>query len=390
MAKGQVKVEVFAHRLRLRWSYRGKRYCLSIGLPDSIVNRKVATQTAQRIELDMLSGNFDPSLAKYSPDGIAPSLPKAKPTPKLPNTFSDVFDQCWDDFVADKRPRLDSPFTIVSMYDPIPKQLKEFGQTITDAKEAREFVMFMLQSAAPATIKKKVIILNNFGNWAQQNQRVDQSWENPFNGLTELCRPGPTLKEAPFSEAEIQQIIEGFRGDRYYAYYTPYVQFLFVTGCRTSEAIGLLWKHISHDCSEITFNETLVRKGTGTTRIRKATKTKRSRSFPCNPKLQALLLSIRPEDYTPEILVFPSPKGKPIDASNFVKRAWHQVLKKCGMTKENGRYRIQYNTRHTFISHMLTKGMSVIEVARLTGHDPKILLEHYASLIQQIEVPTFF
>ena len=66
MAKGQVKVEVFADRLRLRWSFRGKRYCLSIGLPDSIVNRKVASQTAQRIELDMLSGNFDPSLAKYS------------------------------------------------------------------------------------------------------------------------------------------------------------------------------------------------------------------------------------------------------------------------------------------------------------------------------------
>jgi integrase len=40
--------------------------------------------------------------------------------------------------------------------------------------------------------------------------------------------------------------------------------------------------------------------------------------------------------------------------------------------------------------HMLAKGMSVIEVAKLTGHDPKVLLEHYAGLITQIEVPTFF
>jgi integrase len=39
---------------------------------------------------------------------------------------------------------------------------------------------------------------------------------------------------------------------------------------------------------------------------------------------------------------------------------------------------------------MLAKGMSVIEVAKLTGHDPKVLLEHYAGLITQIEVPTFF
>jgi integrase len=163
-----------------------------------------------------------------------------------------------------------------------------------------------------------------------------------------------------------------------------------MTGCRTSEAIGLQWKHIRHDCSEITFNETLVRKGTGSARIRKATKTNRSRTFPCNGDLQELLMSIRPDDYKPEMLVFPSPKGKPIDGNNFVKRAWVKILKKCGMTKENGLYRTQYNTRHTFISHMLAMGMSVIEVARLTGHDPKILLEHYAGLICKIEVPTFF
>jgi integrase len=103
-----------------------------------------------------------------------------------------------------------------------------------------------------------------------------------------------------------------------------------------------------------------------------------------------LLLAVRPEDYKPDMLVFPSPKGKPIDATNFLNRAWQSILKKCGMTQENGLYRTQYNTRHTFISHMLAKGMSVIEVAKLTGHDPKVLLEHYAGLISQIEVPTFF
>jgi integrase len=36
------------------------------------------------------------------------------------------------------------------------------------------------------------------------------------------------------------------------------------------------------------------------------------------------------------MLVFPSPKGKPIDATNFLNRAWQSVLKKCGMTQENG------------------------------------------------------
>jgi integrase len=40
---------------------------LYIGLPDTIANRKAASIEASQIELDMASGNFDPSLVKYKP-----------------------------------------------------------------------------------------------------------------------------------------------------------------------------------------------------------------------------------------------------------------------------------------------------------------------------------
>lgn len=60
------------------------------------------------------------------------------------------------------------------------------------------------------------------------------------------------------------------------------------------------------------------------------------------------------------------------------------------MNKDNNQYRPQYNTRHTFISHMLAKGMQVLEVSELTGHDPKVLLDHYAGLIKKVNVPSFF
>jgi integrase len=66
-SKGTVSVEEFQGRLRLRWRFEGKRYALSIGLPDSKVNRKVAQQKATMIELDMASGNFDQTLKKYKP-----------------------------------------------------------------------------------------------------------------------------------------------------------------------------------------------------------------------------------------------------------------------------------------------------------------------------------
>lgn len=67
MPKGSVNVAVFKDRLRLAWSWEGKRFWLYIGLPDTIVNRKVASMKASQIELDIASGNFDPSLAKYKP-----------------------------------------------------------------------------------------------------------------------------------------------------------------------------------------------------------------------------------------------------------------------------------------------------------------------------------
>jgi integrase len=48
MPKGSVNIEVFKDRLRLAWSW-------------------AAEIKARQIELDMASGNFDPSLVKYKP-----------------------------------------------------------------------------------------------------------------------------------------------------------------------------------------------------------------------------------------------------------------------------------------------------------------------------------
>jgi integrase len=36
MASGSVKVKIFKDRLRLVWSWQGKRFWLYIGLPDTI------------------------------------------------------------------------------------------------------------------------------------------------------------------------------------------------------------------------------------------------------------------------------------------------------------------------------------------------------------------
>jgi len=48
--KGTVSVQVFKGRLRLCWSYLGKRYFLYLGLPDGKTNRIAAKGKAKQIE----------------------------------------------------------------------------------------------------------------------------------------------------------------------------------------------------------------------------------------------------------------------------------------------------------------------------------------------------
>lgn len=65
--KGTVSIQVFKERLRLCWSYQGKRFFLYLGLPDGKTNRIIAEGKARQIEGDIATKNFDVTLVKYKP-----------------------------------------------------------------------------------------------------------------------------------------------------------------------------------------------------------------------------------------------------------------------------------------------------------------------------------
>ena len=158
--------------------------------------------------------------------------------------------------------------------------------------------------------------------------------------------------------------------DRYYHHYADFVEFLFGTGCRTSEAIGLRWQHVSDDCASVWIGESLTRGE------RKATKTNRARTITVTPRLQSVLKARRPAQPEPDQLVFTSPKGGSIDDHNFRNRAWVKILMKLEID-----YRKPYTTRHTLISHALDLGQSPVMIAQLTGHDVQTLYENYAGSV---------
>lgn len=83
MAKGDVKIGEDKGWLRLIWTYQGKRFFLTLGLPDNPANRQVAQSKATQIHLDIISGNFDPTLSKYKPGYVEKSVRQ----PPIANLF---------------------------------------------------------------------------------------------------------------------------------------------------------------------------------------------------------------------------------------------------------------------------------------------------------------
>jgi len=359
MPKGSVNVENFKERLRLAWSWEGKRFWLYIGLPDTIVNRKVASIKASQIELDMASGNFDPSLVKY------------KPQKQESISVSELFDR----FVEYKRHKID-PDTFVK-YTAFQKHVSVFFKNKTSvsvsgsvAEKFRDWLLSEL-SLKPITVRERIVMLNACWEWAQKKKLV---LENPWEEV-KVSVP-PKQRPEPFTLPEIGSIVQKFRSDPYLKHYADYVEFKFGVGLRTGEAAALLWRHCSAECDRIWIGESLKNGN------RKAAKRNKARTVPLTPRLQQLLLDRRRENWQPDEPIFTSTNGCAIDAKNFSSRYWKPALAELGID-----YRKPYNTRHTLISHGLESGMNPVAVAALTGHNVRTLYENYAGLVNQPKLP---
>lgn len=359
--KGTVGIENYSGRIRLRWSYSGKRYCLALGLPFSKVSLKAAQQKATQIELDVASGNFDDSLIKYG--GVPKTYRPSRTHPLIVPSLFEAYMAYKGKTVLNK--------TLDNYRGTLKGLVQFFGRdkhTVSPA-EAEKFVKwYNTQPLIPRVCRERVGLLKAAWDWAMGEGLTDS---NPWVGLSLRVKVPPKQMPKPFTKEEIGAIIQAFRTDPYYSHYSDFVEFLFGTGCRTGEAIGLRWKHLSDDCSSMWIGEALTRG------VRQATKTNKARTVTLTARLQQLLLSRRPTNPDPGGgLVFTALEGGPIDDNNFRGRAWTTILNRIGIP-----YRKPYTTRHTLISHALEQGMNPVMVAQLTGHDVQTLYQNYAGCV---------
>ncbi|NET34864.1 MAG: DUF3596 domain-containing protein [Cyanothece sp. SIO1E1] len=367
--KGTVQLKNSNDRLQLVFSWQGQRYYLSLGLPDTSINRKLAEQKARQIELDFVSGNFDSSLDKYRPQSV---LRTQQPdiTPKLTPKLKSI----WAQYMEYKSPNV-SPKTINGTYEPVTAHLSKCK---TDGlQNPIKFRMELLQVTTESQARRSLMQLSAACKWGLRHKLIDH---NPLEGMyLELSATQPPPPIA-FSVEERDRIIDAFENDvrpgMNYRHYAPFIKFLFWTGCRPSEAIGLRWGSVASDCSKVHFHESIV-EISGKLEKRKEDKTGVKRWFSCPTRLQQLLKSIRPKVPDPQTLVFLSPKGKTLIESNFADRAWTKILTKLGLESKDGIKMTPYNCRDTFITLQALQGHSSTTIARWVGNSSQVIEQRY-------------
>lgn len=258
------------------------------------------------IEEDLRNDQFDATLEKYKYKPV--KVHKPATTPDLLTLWN-----CYCDF---KKPQV-AETTFKKQY------LSRFANHIKklptkDLKQAIAIRDYLVANLPAREAKRTLTQLSACCKWAVKSGLLQA---NPFAEMASEIKLAKKDTDTidPFTAAERDAILQAFKDHPTYNHYYSFVKFLFLTGCRTGEAIALQWCHVTQDCTYIIFAESYDSQ----LKIRKATKTGRVRKFPCNAVLRDLLLSIRPAaSYQLTDLVFTSPQGCPIDNHNFTNRVW--------------------------------------------------------------------
>ena len=369
--KGAVSITNYKGRVRLRWRYEGVRYSLSL-FQYTEFNLLEAKKVALVIQQDMLMNSFDDTLSKYG--GI--NSPTRKGNEKTEQTFLMHFERWVKEYK-----QMDTELSC--NYNSCRVMVSKWGKVTSDNVLAK----FNAETFCAVTYNRRLTILKSFINWMVG----EEIWKrNPLSSVRakKVKREKQKTRE-PFSVEEISRILHTFKTDaacsRYsstkHSYYYGFVYFLFKTGVRNAEAIGLRVKAVDLCANVIHIKEVLARSmksSASAQRLRKSTKNGKERVLPLTTDLRDLLSPLL-VGKGPDDLVFVSPMGKAIDDNNFRNRIFKKVLTHLGI-----RYRVLYACRHTFGSRCIDQGISPVMTAFLMGNNPETALRNYT---HQISLP---
>jgi integrase len=355
----QLVTDPKSSKLYFQFRHEGKQRKISSSLDDTAKHRKHCERLIGQMELDRLAGIFDASLAKYL--GVSRNTKTVlEPKPKPPGSVLSLYQQWVKSLCLTDR-------TANGHYKAIESMVNRWG-SITIDQIAEQLQAEKLSSI---TFNQRKTYLKRLLDWAVDEKLIDS---NPLARLKSKRSTSVRLQRQPFTNAEIGIILEAFRTnsccspksafkhDQYY----PFVKFLFYTGCRISEAIGLRVKDVNLKTGEIEIGSVLARSDTGKTsaqnRTRKETKTGSIRKLQMNDILKELVKDAASGKRSDDLL-FITHKGNAIDDHSFSQRVWKPILEKLGIA-----YRVPYAARHTLATRAIENGVPINQVSYILGH----------------------
>jgi integrase len=354
---GECSIVSRSGRLRLRIPSSvyptGVKQELALNMADSEAGRTVAARILADVQLDIYNGELDPTLAKYQRKQIV----------KQVTVYG-----LWCKYVEYKQPTI--KLSTLNYYQEIGKKLEKVPQSIVQALAVRDWLLRNISPAYTARILKH---LSSAVDWGIQHEEINLI-KNSYNRMgQEIKQTNQRAGADAFTIDEKEAILNAFLTSDYYDHYYPLVYFLFLTGCRPSEAIGLRWGDISNDFSAILFTGSIVEIKGQSVRM-SGSKNNRVRSFPINSELRDLLEAVHRTEYSLDRLVFPSVQSieKPIAYINFCQRAWAKVV-----TPIVDRHTTPYSCRDTFITEQIAANVPISVVAKWCDNSPQMIGTRY-------------
>jgi integrase len=352
--------------IQLKFSIEGHRYTFNPIPRGRYSNRRdlqVASAIAIQIQDDILAGVFDASLSKYRHKAGVDLVP-----PK-PHSLLEIWDLWVDSLDLE-------PQTRAAHHDLVKKMIENRIPAPNSTATVNNTSWFTGSKLAPRTYNQRLGYLKRCFDWALDQKLVTK---NPWLTIKPRKTARPQIK--PFNQQEIIQIINGFQ-DRF-PHYVPFVKFLFLTGVRSGEAIGLCWHHVDFRRGEIAISESLSRDRTGNSHqlIRKSTKTGSVRILTISLDLKELLEELAGSRKSE--LVFTNKEGRVIRWRSFADN-WKAVLEGSGIP-----YRKPHTVRHSMISRAIEQGIPLTGIAYLAGHsDTRMVMQTYGHMINRPDLPT--
>jgi len=365
-SKGTVSIVNAEGRIRLRWRYHTKRFSINLGAFNKI-NIVEAKKIALMIESDILCNSLDVSLLKYK---------KHLNIDLLGENLITKF-EFWVINFRHKDCDVHCDYF----------QVKRMLMRWKNINETTILGLLNGEALGPKTYSQRLSILKKFTEWLYKNKYWNSK---PLEDVAFRKRiRTKRMDRKPFTFEEIQLILEAIKTDRFnhemshykHSFYYPFLYFLFKTGCRPSEAVGLRVGSIDMEKNIILIKEILVapiKTHKASLRVRKATKNSYERVLPLTNDLKDIIKPLI-DGKESDDLIFQSNNNLAINPRDFQRHTFKPVLKKLGI--EN---RVLYACRHTFASRCIDEGMSPITTAFLMGNTPEVALRIYT---HQIQIP---